>query len=295
VKGRSRIEVLWAAKWVVALSSVLVGSGVMIAISLLPESFQATSNVLVTVPQNSDAPRESVLASNDLTGQYAQLATSSPIISRAVQQTGFPLGADKVSVTAMNNFNILQFSVTSTQTRRAVLESRALAQAFVGYVQAQHAAQTKRLNENAARQLAPMDKQIQQLSNLIEDFNGRMEAHPERAAQVAAMANARADLVASRQTQQVALTKSLATAQAAVNALGLAGSAHSTKPDPFMYGLVGALAAAFVVGELAFQVEGLRAKGKGGARTGGEMSVELPDVSQDLDWVPMGVGGTTHL
>jgi uncharacterized protein involved in exopolysaccharide biosynthesis len=236
---------VWRSKWWILLAAVAVAAAVAAVSLLLPATYEAAATVRVVAQSQAGLPpSEAATASNDLAGQYAQLATSSPIVDDAARSLRIPqskLGPG-VSAGTVAAQNLIRIGVQAPTGRAARERANAVATAFVRRVRLLNSAQARDYAALVRNRLGPLDAEIATARSAVD----------------------RATLLAQRGQLSGQLALSAAGAQPLVEVVAPAQSGARVRPKPALYSAVAFILGALVAAQI-FGVVRARRMAAGGA------------------------------
>jgi capsular polysaccharide biosynthesis protein len=151
----TRLTTFWDAKFAIVGLAIVAAVIVFGVASVQPAQYRATATVRVALPDSRNAPREAVLAANDLAAQYAQLASSQPVLLAAAatlpenQRSGL---SGSISASPIDNYNIIGITASDSDANAAALRASAVAKSLVTYIQ-QEAPAAQASDSTSAAQL----------------------------------------------------------------------------------------------------------------------------------------------
>lgn len=253
---QTRSEVVWSAKWWIVAAALVAALLVGWLTSLKATTYTATASVRVTVPQAKGVPQQSALASVELAAQYAQLATTMPVINAAEKELGRANGlASSISASPINNYNIIGVTASAPTADLAAAEAGAVANALVEYVQLVNSDIVVTAGDRVATQLKGLNAQISAIRKKIANVS------PNAAKTGSAGDLARVTLASQQQLlssllslQQASIngsTGDIVVAQPSVAVVDLPKTGSPQKPKILLYALAAGLAALLGLSELA--------------------------------------------
>ncbi len=250
-------EVLWAAKVWIAAIAVLLAGATYVASSLIGPTFESSAVVQVTSPRTSGSgTSDAITASNDLAAQYAQLASTQPVIAIAVKQLGAPGAglAAAVSASTVANQNLVRITSQAPTADAARARADAVAGALRSYVAQQSDDAVAAYSATFAAGLEPLDADIANAEKQVASATRTASSASPGSAAITSLTNAQArlsELVLRRQQALAQRITDEASLRPSVTSLGSAAPGDKVQPKPLLYSLVALLAGAFIAAQVA--------------------------------------------
>jgi uncharacterized protein involved in exopolysaccharide biosynthesis len=238
---------LWRRRFYVLGASLAIAAAALVLCLLAPKTYQATATVVVSLPPatSGGVTSESVTASSDLAGQYAQLATLRPTLLAAAKTLGVSesqlTGSASAGVIASQN--LVAVNATARNGALAQQRANAVAHALVVGISHSNAVTLYTYSRNVTRALGSTNRQIGTLRRDI----ARNAGHT---AIVSADTTLLSSLVAQRQQAQSELAQEAAN-EPAVSVASEAGEASQAQPKTVLYTLIAFIVGLLVAGQLA--------------------------------------------
>ena len=170
--------VLWAKKWIIILSAL---AGFLLAVFftqyIMPKEYISTTKVYVLSRQDENTTTYSDLQTGaQLTKDYQNLVTSSPVTQQVVRELNLSIGpnavANMISVTVPMDTRILNISVTCNDPYLAKEIANAVRVAASSHIRDVMTSQSVNLVEEAAMPMSPSGPNVQRngLLGLIIGF-----------------------------------------------------------------------------------------------------------------------------
>jgi len=250
-------EVLWSAKVWIAAVAVLLAGATYVASALIGPTFESSAVVQVTSPRTSGSgTSDAITASNDLAAQYAQLASTPPVIAIAVSQlgaSGAGLSA-AVSASTVANQNLVRITSQAPTADAARARADAVAGALRSYVAQQSDDAVAAYSATFAAGLEPLDADIANAEKQVASATRTASAASPGSAAITNLTNAQArlsELVLRRQQALAQRITDEASLRPSVTSLGSAAPGDKVQPKPLLYSLVALLAGAFIAAQVA--------------------------------------------
>jgi capsular polysaccharide biosynthesis protein len=253
VPNQDRLTVLWRAKYVIILATVLVGSGVYFVSNAASPVYSSSATVSVTAASTPGGSAQDVaLASNDLASQDAQLVVADGVLTPASKALGVPTATLSAHLTSgtINAQNIVQITVQSSNPASAQRWANGVALAFQSYLEQRGQANSAALKQSVDTQAAPLDQQIAALQQAIASTP---PAAPGSAAlaEVQSEENQLTEIMGSRATLEQNTALAIASQQPNIDILQSASSPTKISPRPTLYASIAALATLLLASQLA--------------------------------------------
>lgn len=230
--------------------AVVVGAATYAISSAVPATYQSSTQVQITVNASSGLGQDSTLASNSLTAQYVQLATTDAVLGRPAAQLGLSISAlrSNLSVGTVAQQNLLQISARARSADEAQRRAAVVTRDFVAYVLRD--ARRKLTSYSAA-----VSAQMRQINRRIAQITSQLgPAQPGNTAQSLGLDSELGALTTQQQTLRNQLTQHLASSVPSVQQVQSAGQGSKVSPKPLLYAIVGLLVAAFVAAQVVVLV-----------------------------------------
>jgi hypothetical protein len=239
----------WWTLWIVGLLELasLVAVGVYVVSDHLAATYQSSAIVQVSVQATDGISDPSVTAANDLASQFAQLASTAPVVSAAQAKLG-DQGENlsgSVSAGTIAAQNLIRISVTGSSPALAQTRTTAVAAAFVTYVRRLNAKQAASYVGAVTAKLRPLDREIAAARKRLTNAN----AVVQREATVLL-----SGLLSEQQSVLSSVAQSSASAQPYLQLVAPGGGATKVSPKPVLYAAVGFLAVLLLLGRLLYYV-----------------------------------------
>src|SRR5256885_6073265 len=162
-----RAGAILRAWWLILMAAVVVAGTVFAVCQKLPPTYKSTATIQASVPPTSNLNSQSVQATGDLAGQYANLATLAPVLNAASRESKIPAAKLRSGVSAgtVSNQGLISVSAESSTGSQAAREANAVAVALTQTINAQNKAQSKGYMRDVQAQLRPLNQQIARVSS----------------------------------------------------------------------------------------------------------------------------------
>lgn len=256
------MTVVWRRKGTILGVVVAVAAATFGISNLLPATYEATATVRVAA-QSGSTSQQAVLASNDLASQYAQLASSAPVLRSSEVVLGLPAGAlDGVATGAtVGEQNLIDVTVTASDARQAGIRADTVARTLVTQLERANREQARTYVQRVNSQLAPLDRRIRLARAEIETLSRQVAAGGTVASAAATIIAARQSDLSSLEGRRDSVVSNVAQVSAVQPTLSLwsdAGSGYRTEPKPVLYTIVVSIVAALVMAQLVVVIANLR-------------------------------------
>jgi capsular polysaccharide biosynthesis protein len=213
--------------------------------SRLAPTYEASSTLRIVAQGQSGISDQSVLASNDLASQYAQLADAPSVIKRAARSLRTPSGDldGQVSAGTVAAQNLIRIAARAGDGPEAVRRADAVAVAFVEYVGGLNERQANAYSRAVQRRLKPLDDELATARRLLNTGTPS-----QRNSNALLYSN----LLVQRQQLLASIAQDAAASQPGVQLVAQASSASKVAPKPTLYALVGLIASALIAARIAF-------------------------------------------
>jgi len=255
VPDAGRPQLIWRARFAIVGVSVVLAAATYVISALLPGTYSASSDVLVS-STSAQTSVDAVNGANDLATQYAQFARTAVVMNDAAGRAGISsskLTADTTAATVANT-NIVRITVKSGSSAEAGRGALAVSDALV--------AQTQKMLSPAARtnqvQLDNLDKLLSQTkSDVTKLSNALADAAPgsSRAQSINTQLNNAQQQVTALALKRIDLlgqdTRSTTGIGVQLSGLTPQPTAAKVAPRPTLYALVALIAGLVLTTELA--------------------------------------------
>jgi capsular polysaccharide biosynthesis protein len=227
------------------LVPLAIAAAVYIISSRQGPTYEASSTLRIVAQGQSGISDQSVLASNDLASQYAQLGDAPPVIRRAARSLKVsPVDLDgHVSAGTVAAQNLIKISARADDGPGAVRRTDAVALAFVEYVSGLNERQANAYSRSVQRRLRPLDDELAAARRLLN------RGTPSQRNSNALLYS---NLLVQRQQLVASIAQDSAASQPGVQLVAQATAASKVAPRPTLYALVGLVASALIAARIGF-------------------------------------------
>jgi capsular polysaccharide biosynthesis protein len=213
--------------------------------SSLAPTYEAASTLRIVAQGQNGISEQTVLASNDLASQYAQLADAPSVIKRAARSLKVPSEDldGEVSAGTVAAQNLIRIAARAGDGPAAVRRADAVALAFVEYVGGLNERQANAYSRSVQRRLKPLDDELSTARRLLNTGT------PSQRNSTALLYS---NLLVQRQQLLSSIAQNAAASQPGVQLVAQASSASKVAPRPTLYALVGLIASALIAARIAF-------------------------------------------
>jgi uncharacterized protein involved in exopolysaccharide biosynthesis len=250
VVSLDRLGALWSARWPI-LAVAVATVGLTIGGSLLvPKVYESSAQIMIKVPSTS---QDGVLASSGLAAQYAEVVRAVPVVAPAARALGLPAATltARTSAGTVAGQNLIQVTVQWGSRETARRAADAVASSLVTYIDGQIATLTKNYQDVIDAQLAPLDQQIASAEDSVRQAHRDIsKTNPASVADLTSAQSLLTALIDRRTTLAAQSALQRASLRPQVEVIGQAAGAAQVQPRPIVYGLVAAVIALFVSGQV---------------------------------------------
>jgi hypothetical protein len=235
---------------VVLLVSLVVAGAVYLISNRVAARYQSSATVRVSVQATSGISDPAVTAANDLASQFAQLASSAPVLEAAATRLGVAASTLEGTVTAgtIAAQNLVRISATGSSPTQAQERATAVGKGFVTYIDAIDSRQVGTYERAVTTKLAPLAREIAAARKRLLSTN--VEA--QRNATVLL-----SGLLSQQQTVLSSVAQASAAAQPSLQLVAPGARGSKISPKPSLYAGIGLLASLLVLGRFLY-VLGMR-------------------------------------
>jgi capsular polysaccharide biosynthesis protein len=249
-----RISALWGAKIYILVVVILVAAGVYAVSKSMTPLYSSSSTVRVSATQAPGGSASDVAtASNALAAQYAEVVTSSAVLTPAAGATQTPAStlSSHISSGTVASQNLIRITAQSTKKAQSATWANSVATSLAAYITRQSANQARLIQTSVNSQLAPINAQIATLENQISTESPTALAGTTGYIKVQGEENQLTELLASRSGLLTTTAVSIAADQPQVQVLSTASAPSLVSPKPTLYTLIAAAGALLVACEVA--------------------------------------------
>jgi O-antigen/teichoic acid export membrane protein len=227
------------------LVAVLVAAVVYVVSNRTSPTYQSSAVVRVSVQATTGISDPAVTAANDLASQFAQLASTEPVVNDAASRLGTGTNLGSITAGTIAAQNLIRISVTGSSASQAKARTTAVAKAFVAYVNRINARQASDYARAVTSKLGPLDREIAAARKRL--LSASLEAKREATVLLSS-------LIGQEQTVLTTVAQSSAAAQPHVQLVAPGGAAKKTSPKPLLYAGIGLLATVLLLGRLLYML-----------------------------------------
>ncbi|MDX6647625.1 MAG: hypothetical protein QOK40_3352 [Miltoncostaeaceae bacterium] len=253
----SRGALIWRAKRLILAVAAVCGVLTLVVSMLVPATYSSSATVRVSFPPALGGLRDTVLASNDLASQYAQLVTSTPVVDDAARRLGISSSNLRGAISAgtVADQNLISLSAQGSSAAEAGGRSNALADAFTRYLAQANARQTAAYATVVSKRLLPLQRQIDaaqaRMARAARGFAAAGQGAREAAnATFASQQSLLATLQGQRQQLLSGLAQAAAGAQPSVEIVTVAGPGDKVQPRPVLYAVLALVLGGLVTAQI---------------------------------------------
>jgi hypothetical protein len=239
----------WVPRGIVVLLASLVVAGAVYLISnRVAARYQSSATVRVSVQATSGISDPAVTAANDLASQFAQLASSAPVLKAAATRLGVAASTLEGTVTAgtIAAQNLVRISVTGSSPTQAQERATAVAKGFVKYIDRIDSRQVGTYERAVTTKLAPLAREIAAARKRLL-LSTNVEA--QRNATVLL-----SGLLSQQQTVLSSVAQAAAAAQPSLQLVAPGAGGSKISPKPSLYAGVGFLATLILLGRFLYVI-----------------------------------------
>ncbi len=244
-----RSTIIWQRKFDILVVALPLAVALAVAATYLPPKYSASATVRVSAssPSPGVSPRDVVQASNDLASQYVHLVDVPQVISKARVAEGLADAKFSVNASTVAAQNLISISVQSDNAAQAAAASRAVASAFVTYVQSTSDDQARKANAQLQTFASGLSQQVEAAQKDV----AAAAAAPQGSSAAEGL-DQRLQLLSTLQARQLDAQQQLAATGSGVAQFEVVSSSGATKisPRPVLYGAVSLVVIALIMAEV---------------------------------------------
>jgi len=253
-----RFDCVWRAKWVILAIGVVVSVATYLVSGALPPTFQASSLVQVTAINNGTTSQaDTVTASSSLAAQYAQYASSGPVVAAAVRQLGPTSSASlssRISAATVADQNLIRVSVQADTGAASQQAANAVASALNAYIGDHGDAAVQSYSSSLQAQLKSLDSSIASTQAAVTEDSARASRGLPGSAAVTTL-NTQQTLLGELLIRRETLSSQAASAEVSLRPLssvvGSASLGTQIQPNPKLYSIVALFVGLMAAAEIA--------------------------------------------
>ncbi|HQP09138.1 MAG TPA: Wzz/FepE/Etk N-terminal domain-containing protein, partial [Anaerolineaceae bacterium] len=258
----ARIILRWA--WLILLVALVAGFISYFLANQQPRVFQAETLVMVSGGSSSavDSYTSSYLGIQ-LASTYTRTMLTQPVIDAVSSELGFRVNSGQITVTQIENSQLINITVTDLDPNRAALIANTLVTVFADQIQKEQTSRYTELLQGLEKELAATDVQIQEITLKLADLevalsNEFVEPDPQDLANqsqleanLSQLRSSRSYLYSSYQSIKLAEAQSTSTIIQKDPAVPILSP---IQPQPMRSAMLSAVVGAMLVGGLIFLV-----------------------------------------
>ncbi|HPC06752.1 MAG TPA: Wzz/FepE/Etk N-terminal domain-containing protein, partial [Anaerolineaceae bacterium] len=165
----ARIILRWA--WLILLVALVAGFISYFLANQQPRVFQAETLVMVSGGSSSavDSYTSSYLGIQ-LASTYTRTMLTQPVIDAVSSELGFRVNSGQITVTQIENSQLINITVTDLDPNRAALIANTLVTVFADQIQKEQTSRYTELLQGLEKELAATDVQIQEITLKLADL-----------------------------------------------------------------------------------------------------------------------------
>jgi len=258
----ARIILRWA--WLILLVALVAGFISYFLANQQPRVFQAETLVMVSGGSSSavDSYTSSYLGIQ-LASTYTRTMLTQPVIDAVSSELGFRVNSGQITVTQIENSQLINITVTDLDPNRAALIANTLVTVFADQIQKEQTSRYTELLQGLEKELAATDVQIQEITLKLADLevalsNEFVEPDPQDLANqsqleanLSQLRSSRSYLYSSYQSIKLAEAQSTSTI---IQKDPAVPNLSPIQPQPMRSAMLSAVVGAMLVGGLIFLV-----------------------------------------
>ncbi len=167
------INVVTRRKWFIIIPLAVAALISLFILIILPPGYKASTTIMVEPSESSKTSELNVLMAGErMALTYSQIINSRPILQDAITQLDMELTvsqlADMVSVQPIENTQLIQISVTSSDDDKAIAIANAIASSFISYIKK---LSIESYNQALTNNQASIDTKQSEIDKIISDTN----------------------------------------------------------------------------------------------------------------------------
>jgi polysaccharide biosynthesis transport protein len=173
---------LWDWAWLILLAGVIAGGIAYYLTSRDAPVYTASTTLLVSEPPTArpaDTSQSAMVPSNLMAQTYAQMLKNLPVLQEVVQRLQIPLSPialkSMISVTLIQNTQLIQATVTDTDPQRATAIANTLGGVFAEQIQNLQSVRYAQSKASLTQQISEMETQLQQVSDQFTNATDPLE------------------------------------------------------------------------------------------------------------------------
>jgi uncharacterized protein involved in exopolysaccharide biosynthesis len=239
-------QVLARRWWVVLLAAAVVGVATYLISSRLPARYSSSATAAVQV-SGSD-PNSTTQAANTMASQFAQQVTAQSVLAAASRALHVSVSELNTSVSGgvVGDQNLITIQASGDSPQAAEQRASTVTADFIKYVAYQGALQRQTYEKNSQQQLAPINAEIQQVTQQLDHFGpGQVTS-----ARYLALQSTNSTLLAERAAALASIAQTGSGGYPSITLVSPAGTGTIVAPQPKLYAIIGFILALIIVGRL---------------------------------------------
>jgi hypothetical protein len=231
----------------VLLAALAVAGAVYLISNRVAARYQSSATVRVSVQATTGISDPAVTAANDLASQFAQLASSAPVLAAAARSLHAPTSSLEGTVTSgtIAAQNLVRISATGSSPVQAQERSSSVARSFVKYIDHIDAQQVGTYEHAVTSKLVPLAREIAAARKRLLSANVEVQ----RNATVLL-----SGLLSQQQTVLSSVAQASAAAQPNLQLVSPGSAGAKISPKPSLYAGIGLLATLLILGRFLYVI-----------------------------------------
>lgn len=240
------LNVLARRWWVVLLIAVDIAAATYVVSRLIPGVYASSATVGVVI--SGTDPNSTTQGANNLASQYAQEVDAQPVLVAAARNLGDAARglSGAISGGTVSGENLISIRATGSTPRVAQRRAAAVSSAFIRYVSAQFASQSRAFQAQSLRMLAPLDREIRHVTNELDTVGASQRTSPRYTALQATLST----LTAQRSAAVANIAQTAVGGRPSLTVVDAAGPGDEVAPKPALYAAVAFVLALVIAGRL---------------------------------------------
>ncbi len=232
--------------WIVLLAAAVVGAGTYEISSRLPARYSSSATAAVQV-SGSD-PNSTTQAANTMAGQFAQQVDAQGVLAAASRLLHEPVSTLNAAVSGgvVGGQNLITIQASGNSPQEAQQRAATVTKDFINYVASQSALQRQAYSKNSQQQLAPINAEIQQVTQQLNRFGPGQQTSPR----YLSLQSTSSALLAERAAALASIAQTGSGGFPSITLVSAAGVGSVVAPQPTLYAIIGFILALLIVGRL---------------------------------------------
>lgn len=225
--------------WVVLVIAVGIAVVTYLVSRLVPAVYASSASVAVVI--SGTDPNSTTQGADNLASQYAQEVDAQPVLVAAAHGLG-PAAhglSGAISGGTVAGENLISIRATGSSPQATQRRAAAVTNAFIHYVTAQFASQSREFQQQSLQRLAPIDAEIRRVTTELEGLWPSQQSSGAYATAQATLST----LITQRSTAVVNIGQTAVSGRPSLTVVNTAGAGGQVAPKPWLYAAV-----AFVLG-----------------------------------------------